>query len=295
VIGPLLNDLSIVVVGGSGFIGTHALPRLVAAGARVSAIARHRSARAIVDGVAWIDGDLAAAEPTASWPHPCDAVIYLAQSRAWRTFPDGAADVFRVNVRGPFEAIEYARRSGAKQFIFASSGSVYGQHTAMAREHEPVDLLEARTAYAASKLAAEVLLRPYEAFMRVIVLRLFTPHGAGQPDEMLIPRLVGRVRENMPITVEEPDGLQLNPVAVGDVVEAIVRCLTLNRSATLNVAGPEVLTLGEIGRRIGSLFGLEPVFERKPGPARAVVGDTAALRAALGWTPPTRFPDGLRA
>ena len=72
---------------------------------------------------------------------------------------------------------------------------------------------------------------------------------------MLIPRLVRRVSENAPITLEEPDGMQLNPVAVGDVVETIVRCLTLDRSATLNVAGPEVLTLREIGRRIGSAAG----------------------------------------
>lgn len=285
---------SIVVVGASGFIGTHALPRLVDCGAQVSAIVRDRTALPVLAGVNWIDGDLTACDPTTTWPDRCDAVVYLAQSRAWRTFPDGAADVFRVNVRGPFEAIEYARRIGARRFIFASSGSVYGEKVDVAHESEPFDLSEPKTAYVASKLAAEVLLRPYASLMHVIVLRLFAPHGHGQPAEMLIPRLVRRVSENMPITLEEPDGMQLNPVAVSDVVETIVRCLTLDRSATMNVAGPEVLTLREMGQRIGLLLGRQPAFQMKPGPARAVLGDIGRLQSTLGWTPPTRFPDGLR-
>lgn len=287
-----LDGMTVLVIGGTGFIGAHALPALVASGAQVHATCRSQPC-APTAGVRWVDGDLTRPGVSAGWPERCDAVVYLAQSREWRSFPDGAHDVFQINVRGPFEAIEYARRASARRFIFASSGSVYGAAARPARESD-VDLTAPHGLYATSKLAAELMLRAYEALLHVVILRLFTPHGAGQADEMLIPRLARRIGDGASITLESPDGIRLNPVAVSDVVATLVRCLTLDQSATLNVAGPEVLTLREIGERLGRMLGRQPVFDTRAEPARTVVGDTSALTALLGWTPQTRFPDALR-
>ena len=84
-------------------------------------------------------------------------------------------------------------------------------------------------------MSAELLLGVYTAMMRVIVLRLFVPYGAGQGKEMLIPKLIERVRQDAPILLDGEDGLRVNPVAVTDVVETIDRCLTADCTATLNV------------------------------------------------------------
>lgn len=283
-----------VVVGGTSFVGGHVLPRLVAAGLTVHATARGVGPKPDVPGVQWVSGDMTAPDPTAAWPARCDAVIYLAQSREWRRFPEGAADVFAVNVRGVFQAAEYGRRAGAARLIFASSGSVYQPSAAPAAEHDGIDVTEVRQFYAASKLSAELLLGAYTAVMRVIVLRLFVPYGAGQGSEMLIPRLIQRVRQDEPILLDGEDGLRVNPVAVADVVETIERCLTADRTATLNVAGPEVLTLREIGHHIGRVVGRAPRFEQRPGSPPSIVGATDAMRATLGWAPATSMADGLR-
>lgn len=280
-------------MGGTGFIASHLLPVLSAAGATVYATSRPGAHTTEAGGVHWIASDLTSTNPTAGWPEQCDTLVYLAQSRMWRTFPEGASDVFDVNVRAFFAALEYARTRGVRRFIFASSGSVYEAGDEPARETDAIRLSAARPIYVAAKLSAEILLSAYSSCFHAVCLRLFVPYGSGQPAQMLIPGLVRRVRHGEPIQLDGAHGLRLNPVAVADVVSTIVRCVGLDLTATFNVAGPKVLTLREIGCRIGELVGHQPRFETCERPERSIVGDTSALRAAFGWSPESVFPDGL--
>src|SRR5262249_18575490 len=84
------------------------------------------------------------------------------------------------------------------------------------------------------------------------------------------------------------------PVAVDDVVEAFRRGLDFERSATLNVGGPQQLTLRQVASAVGRAVGAAPVFEQQPGVPPVVVGDCTALRQAFGWAPPTDVERGLR-
>jgi nucleoside-diphosphate-sugar epimerase len=284
----------VLVIGGGGFIGSHTLPALVAHGHPVHATHSPGRAPTAVPGVTWVSCDLGRG-CGADWPADCETVIYLAQSRRWRSFPDGADDVFQVNVASVVRAVEHARRTGARRFIFASTGSVCSQTTRPAREADPVDVGAPRSFYVASKLAAEVLLRAYQEHLAVVNLRLFVPYGPGQNADMLIPRLVRSVREGQPVHLHGEDGLRCNPVAATEVAEAVCRCLELDRTVTLNVGGPEALTLRQIATHIGHAVGREPRFEVRPNePAPVLVGDTAALRSALAWAPAVAFEQGLR-
>lgn len=283
----------VLVVGGTGFIARYLVPRLVHDGFETFATFRG-DAPADVPGVHWVGSDLADHDGTGNWPAAPDTVIYLAQSARWRQFPDGAADVFAVNIAGVFKAAEYARRQGARRFIFASSGSVYDPGPEPLQEAGPFHLNQPRQLYAAAKLAAELWLSPYSNVMPMVTLRLFVPYGPGQSEDMLMPQLIRKVRHDEPILLDGGDGLRINPVAVADVVETLRRSLDLQQTATLNVAGPEVLSLRQIGHTIGEIVGRQPRFERRSTPERALVGDTRALHSALGWVPSTRLADGLR-
>lgn len=285
---------NIVVVGGGSFVGRHLVPQLASGSARIFATVRPGAAPAAIDRVEWLSTDLASATPVAGWPDTCDTVVYLAQSREWRKFPDGAADVFAVNVAGVFHAAEYARRAGARRFVLASTGSIYDASTAPLREDQPIHLTASRRFYVEAKTAAELLIRPYAASMNVVVLRLFVPYGPGQSSDMLIPQLVRRVSDDEPVVLDGVDGLRLNPIAIADVAEAFVRATTLDSSQTLNVAGPEVLSLREVAASIGRTVGRAPRFEERGGPERALIGDTTALQQTLGWAPRTTLEDGLQ-
>jgi nucleoside-diphosphate-sugar epimerase len=281
------------VIGGAGFIGRHLVRHLTAHGLRVLATCRPGATPPSMPGVEWLPSDLAAADPTADWPRRYDAVIYLAQSARWRDFPAGADDVVRVNVTEVQRAADHARQVGARRFVHLSTGTVYGQTREPAREDEPVTVAASRSFYAATKLAAELLLGTYSAHLGVTQFRLFMPYGRGQNEKMLLPQIVGKVRSGVPIDLHAPDGLKCNPIAAGDVAEAVRRCLALEGSQVLNLAGPEVQTLRQIAESVGSVVGRGPRFQTKVESPPVIVGDTARLKTTLGWQPETRFSDGV--
>lgn len=287
---------TVFVIGGAGFVGRHLVRHLASHGFRVVATCRPGAEPPTIPEVDWISCDLAADDITVRWPQHYNALIYLAQSSRWRDFPAGAADIFRVNLTALHRAADHARTAGAKRFVHFSTGTVYSQTREPAREDEPVRPDAPRSFYASTKLAAELLLQPYSQFFGVTQLRLFMPYGVGQNDRMLLPSIAAKIRGGVPVDLHGPDGLRCNPVAIADVVEVARRCLALEGSQTLNVAGPDVLTLRQIADAIRAALGRE--FQRfavRDEATPVIVGDTTRLREALGWQPETKFADGVRA
>ena len=290
-----MSEKSVLVVGASGFIGRHTVARLAQNKYHLYATHLPSEAPPAIPGVDWIPCDLTKPDALSAWPERCENLIYLAQSPKWRHFPDFAGDVFDINLAAVLRSAEYARRAGTQRFIFASTGSVYGQTLKPAYEYDAILMDAPRRFYEATKLAAEVLLGPYKQLFKIVVLRLFIPYGIGQDANMLIPQLVHRVRTMEPISLHGQDGLLANPVAVSDVAEVLERCLSLDESATLNVAGPEKLSLREIGTFIGQILNQKPIFEIHSDEIPPVlVGDTTSMKTILGWSPETRFISGLR-
>lgn len=285
---------TVFVIGGAGFVGRHLVRHLASHGLRVVATCRPGSEPTPSAGVEWLACDLTRGDMTARWPKQYDSSIYLAQSSRWREFPAGADDIFHVNLTALHHAAEHARTAGAERFIHFSTGTVYSQTREPAREDEPIRPDAPRSFYASTKLAAELLLQPYSQFFGITQLRLFMPYGVGQNDRMLLPSIVAKVRGGVAVDLHGPDGLRCNPVAIGDAVEVVHRCLGLNGSQTLNVAGPEVLSLRQVAETIGTAIGTPPRFEVRSEPPPVIVGDTTRLRDALGWRPETRFVDGVR-
>jgi UDP-glucose 4-epimerase len=240
--------------------------------------------------IAWISGDLTAASLEHSLPERVDAVVYLAQSSRYREFPAGAASVFGVNIAGPFRMLEYARKITATQFIITSSGGVYGFNYESFAETDPVNPLGF---YLSSKYASELLVANYRQFFDTIVLRPFFVYGAGQRASMLVPRLVQSVIDGKPITLKGKDGMRANPLHVSDAVAAITSALEVEGNALINLAGPQDLSLREIGEMIGRHVNRPPRFEIEDCESpNHLVGDNSRMRELL-VAPQVRFSDGV--
>lgn len=285
---------SVLVVGGSGFLGSHTVRRLAAHGYRVIATYQSSKHRPALANVSWLPTDFTKPNATANWPTNCDYLIYLAQSRRHGQFPDGADDVFQVNVNGLMQSLNYARQANVRSAVIASSGSVCTTTNAPAKETDAISLQGHRNFCAATKLAAEILTDAYRSVLPIALLRIYFPYGPGQSEDMLFPTLVNRVRQGQAIQLDGPDGFLTNPVFATDAAAAIERCLNLSSSVTLNLAGPENVRLRALSECIGSILNRKPVFEVKSiesGPI--IAGDTEGMQTALGWTPQTRLMDGL--
>lgn len=286
---------NVLIVGGSGFIGRHTTKRLVEAGNRVWATHSPNKTPPAYDGVGWLPTDLASLQGAEIWPRDCDAVIFLAQARNWRNFPDCAEDVFRINLGALHHTAEFSRKYGVKKLVVASTGTVYEPSARAMRESDPIDSNVARSFYAASKLAAEIILSPYTKYLDITQLRIFMPYGDGIGPDMLFPQLVKRIQTGQAVSLHGHDGMRVNPIAVADVAEAFRRCLELSGSSIFNLAGSTEYTLREIGNAIGEVLGIASRFETQPSMhAPVLVGDVSALCMALRWTPSISLRVGLK-
>jgi UDP-glucose 4-epimerase len=251
--------LRIVVTGASGFIGRRVCPRL-SAHHEVFGVTRGSAAP---HGYVPIRADLAAPVCIDEWPEHVDAVVHLAQSARHREFPEGAADMTAVNVLATASLVEYARRAGATVFVLASTGNVYTPGPAPVAEDDPV---APRTFYAATKAAAENLVRPFGEMMRVCTLRLFYPYGPGQ-ENRLIPSLLERIGSGRPVSLAgSGDGMLLTPTYVDDIADVMAAAIVDSRFAgVFNVSAPDVISLRGIGEAIGSALGRRVTFENTGG------------------------------
>jgi UDP-glucose 4-epimerase len=275
--------MRILVTGASGFVGRRVLSRL-AGNHEVFGLSRRPSPAAHS-----IQMDLSLGLDVAALPAHIDAVMHLAQSEHYREFPDRADHIYAVNVESTFRLLEYARRAGATRFILASSGGVYGYAKDALSEVEP---LRPPDFYQRSKLLAEILLAGYDQFFAGVAVRPFFIYGEGQRPTMFVPRLVRNVLLGHPITLSPPDGLLVNPVHVSDAAQALTAALTAELSGPVNVAGPEVLSLGEMVRTIGRHLDREPVIERVVDAPGNVIADVALMSRILGPAK-VRFSEGV--
>ncbi|MCE9546978.1 MAG: NAD(P)-dependent oxidoreductase [Planctomycetia bacterium] len=255
-----------IVIGAAGFIGAALVDHLAACGDHVLAIdhrasdapsqaARHQTLDVARDDLRFADAP--------------DAVFYLAQSSAYRDFPERAGDLFGVNLVGAVRAASAARAVGAKWFAYASTGNVYQPsfaplpESAATRRDEP---------YAASKLMAEEALALFRPRLAVSAIRLFGVFGPRQ--RRMLPVLVRqRIEQGEPIVlqpapgeVEPTGGLRVSWTFVGDVVQRLRELAVAATSGqsvpdTLNLAGPEPISLHQFAQTMGRALRREPRFE----------------------------------
>lgn len=265
---------TVLVTGATGVVGSHLLPLL---GGDVYAPG-HR------------EMDLSQPLDPDALPDDIHAVVYLAQSRHFRN-PDAAEEVMRFNAEQPVALARAVLERGARKFVYASTGSVYVPSAKPLKESDPT---RASGVYAASKLAAEAGLAEFRDRMNVQILRFFFIYGTGQGRDMLLPRLADRVAAGTPITLAGPDGMLLQPLQAGDAANAVVKALRLEGSHTINVAGPEVFSLRDVGEIIGAELGCEPRFEQENRVSEGeLVADTRRMEDLLGQAK-IRFADGVR-
>jgi len=284
-----------VVTGASGLIGSHLLKELHRE-AEIFAVCREDIIEQVSSrNVQHIKLDLARDVNFELFPQRVDGIIHLAQSEYFRDFPEHSLDVFEVNTVSTLRLLDYALKAGAGTFIYASSGGVYGYSDDGFTEDTGIKQRGDLGFYLGTKLCSEILSDCYTSLMNVIVLRFFFIYGPGQRRSMLIPRLVDWVRQGKSIVLQGSDGIRFNPTYVSDAVSAISRSLEIKGNHKINVAGPQVLSMREIGEIIGQILSKRPKFnlESDVEPLH-LIGDITRMSRLLG-PPVVGFEEGIQA
>jgi len=274
--------MRILLTGATGFIGSRLTSLLIERGHELFCLLRPGAPCAA--GATPLPCDLARYTAIETFPS-VDTVIHLAQSHQYRNFPAAAEDILAVNTLATARLLDRARQGGVRRFILASTASVYSVRCDPCQEDAP---LQPDDFYAATKVAAEALLRPYARHYLTCALRLFTPYGPGQRNR-LIPTLIDRVRERGPITLDGVEGgLRLSVTYVDDVAATFQAAAEEGWHGTYNVAAPEPTCVRDIATTIGRSLGVTPIFERTGRP------EPAPLIADLNRFATVRGPDKFR-
>jgi nucleoside-diphosphate-sugar epimerase len=280
--------MRILLTGGTGFVGSVLGPRLAAAGHELFCVCRKGSSVSFGETVVWGDESLFG---TSKLPAAVDAVIHLAQSRSYRDFPGDSREMFDVNIGMTISLLQWAARSGVEQFCLVSSGAVYEPFTGLLRENAalaPCGFL------GASKLASEIIARPFAGLLKLNVLRLFFPYGPGQQDR-LIPDLIRRIRCGEAVQVTpNGEGMRLVPTFVEDIADVFVASIESSWTGTVNVATPEALSIRRIAELIGRQLGIEPKLEIVQRVPIDIVPDLDRLADRFDLSRFTRLEEGLR-
>jgi nucleoside-diphosphate-sugar epimerase len=278
--------VKILLTGATGFLGRALIPRLLERG---ELIALHRPGikPPREDRIRWIAQDLAS-PLCAELPSRVDAVLHIAQSRRDREFPEGAVDVIEVNTLATTRLLDYCRRAGGETFVYASSGAISMPGPTPVTED---DVPAPTSLYGVSKRAGEEIVLQFRAYMRAHALRYFFIYGPDQQARMM-PGIIDRVTRGREVQLAGHDGINLNPVYVDDAADATIAALDLEHSSTINVAGPEIVTIRRIAELIGSELKKRPRFATGPEQPD-VVASIARMRSLL-VSPATSPAEGLR-
>ncbi|MCO5090670.1 NAD(P)-dependent oxidoreductase [Bosea sp. (in: a-proteobacteria)] len=283
------DRLHLLITGASGFVGQSLVRLALGEGYRVTVVVR--DAAQAPEGCGALVHSLGSGARL-DLPEGVDAVAHLAQSRAYRAFPQDAAEMFRVNVGGAQEMLLAAAQARVSRFCLVSSGTVYEPFLAPLREDEAV---APPGNLGATKLAAEVLARPFGTLFALSTLRLFAPYGPGQAGR-LVPDLINRVRRGEAVSLPaEGGGMRFAPSHVEDVCQAMLTSIEQSWTGIYNLAAPEAVSIEDAAHAIGRALDKVPVIVRNPaqGTPPAVVPELGKLAARFDLSRFRSFEDGI--
>jgi nucleoside-diphosphate-sugar epimerase len=279
----------ILITGASGYIGTRLAANLASKHDVYCVI---RPGSALPAGTP-ITADLSQWFDTGGWPARLDKVIHLAQSSRYREFPSGADDMFHINVHATAILLEYARRAECQHFLLASSANVYEPFAGNLTEDQP---LRPKSYYAASKVAAEALIHPYQDFFPATALRFFGPYGPQQRDR-LIPNLATRLRRGEAVHLDgTSEGSIFSFVYIDDLLSVIEQALMARWDGPFNVAAPDQVSMRTLADALGRHLKVTPHYQLHPErKALRIAPDLSRLAAAYAITRLRDLQAGLRA
>jgi UDP-glucose 4-epimerase len=274
----------LLVAGATGLVGTQLVQQARAAGHEVTRICR---TEVQTEGVRTIVADLCRPHelPQRLPRERFDAVLYLAQGDDHNGFPANASNAVALNIAAPIALCQWAVQAGCGRFLFASSGGICGpQADPQARITEATPPLAGTglTFYLATKARCEELLRHFEPQVRVVVLRYFFVYGAAQRPQFLIPRLLQRIRTGQAVELAGRRGALLNPIHAVDAARLTLAGAVADASGTINVAGPQDVSVADLARMIAAGLALPLHASDMPGEPACYLADTQRMERVLG-------------
>jgi dTDP-glucose 4,6-dehydratase len=294
-----------LVTGGAGFLGSHLCDALLGEGYGVVALDNLLTGRLANIEHLRSDSRFEFVERDVCSPLECgtvDYVFHFASPASPLDYAEHGIETLRAGSYGTFEALDTARRYGAK-FMMASTSECYGDplvHPQTESYWGHVNPIGPRSVYDEAKRFSEAVTMAYHRYYQVDtrILRIFNTYGPRMQinDGRVIPNFMWQALRGEKLTVYG-DGSQTRSFCyVSDEIDGIVRLARSPEHDPVNIGNPTEFTILECAHKVLAVTGsaskvhFEPLPTDDPKQRRP---DIAKAKRLLGWEPQVELESGL--
>jgi UDP-glucuronate 4-epimerase len=303
---------NILVTGGAGFIGSHLCEKLLSLGNRVTTIdnfdafydrsikEQNLKISLINPNFKFIELDIINMNSLLQLCNEqYDIIIHLAAKAGVRPSIENPLEYQTVNVGGTQNLLEFAKLKNIKDFVFASSSSVYGINPNFPwKENDYV--LNPISPYASTKISGELLGHVYSHLfgIRFTALRFFTVYGPRQRPDLAIHLFTKKIMNEIPINIFGDGSTRRDYTYVDDIVEGIVNACQYNKSKfqVFNLGNSHTISLSNMIETIEKAIGKKAILNRmseQAGDVPITFSDIEKSKRELHYQPQTEFEDGI--
>jgi UDP-glucuronate 4-epimerase len=305
--------MHVLVTGAAGFIGSHLVDSLLADGHRVTGVdnfdpfyartTKDRNIDAHRGAAAWrlVEADIRdGSSLRPAFTNGIDVIVHLAAKAGVRPSLMDPISYQDVNVRGTQNLLELAREHGIRQFVFASSSSVYGVNPRVPWSEED-HVLQPISPYASTKVSGELLGHVYSHLygIRFVALRFFTVYGPRQRPDLAIHKFAREMLAGRALPVFGDGSTRRDYTFVDDVIAGVRGAIDYTRSSyeVINLGNNQTITLLEMIRGLEEALGVKATLNwqpEQPGDVPQTWANVEKARRLLGYDPRTNYATGVR-
>ncbi len=295
----------VLVTGAAGFIGSAIAKSLLNKGNKVVTVDNLSTGRqeCIPEGCEFIKGDIYDSSIINKLKkYPFDLIIHMAgQSSGEISFEDPVYDL-QTNTQSTIMLLDLALKVNCKEFIYASSMSIYGdQLNPFVNEESNTN---PKSFYAVGKLSSERYLKIYSTYgIKTTALRFFNVYGIGQNLENLKQGMasifIAQAIRNKHVFVKGSKERFRDFVYIDDVVRSVLLSIGRTNGDTFeayNVCNGEKVTVENILNtiKLNLPYDISIEFGKgTPGDQNGIFGDCSKIHKHLGWSGSIEFKEGM--
>jgi len=230
-----------------------------------------------------------------------DLVVHLAAMAGVRPSIADPDLYTTVNINGTVNLLDACRNNGVKNFVFASSSSVYGNNKKVPfSEADAVD--HPISPYAATKKAGELICHTYHHLFDISMacLRFFTVYGPRQRPDLAIHKFTKNILKGETIQVYGDGSTRRDYTYIDDILDGILKSIDFvcegEKFEVFNLGESQTISLKLMIETIESTLSIkakQEVLPMQPGDVDQTYADVSKAKQLLGYNPTTKFEDGI--
>ncbi|AOY52890.1 GDP-mannose 4,6-dehydratase [Clostridium perfringens] len=314
---------NILVTGGAGFIGSHLCESLLKDGNKVLVIdnfndyydpnIKRNNIKEVIEtcnknnidleNFKIFEGDIRDVKFLGKvFSQKIDCVMHLAAMAGVRPSIENPILYYDVNIMGTLNLLEKCREKNIKEFVFASSSSVYGNNKKVPfSEIDKVD--NPISPYASTKKSGELLCHTYHHLfgINIACLRFFTVYGPRQRPDLAIHKFTKLIIEDNEIPFYGDGSTSRDYTYISDIISGIQSAINyVNNEEKIfdifNLGGDKTISLIEMVETIENSLDKKAILNKmpiQPGDVNRTCADISYSNKILGYSPKIKFEDGI--